>query len=101
MNTRATVVLAFAAGMSGGIVSQRIMGTPVYAQAPTPATKEIRSEKFVIVDESGSPRGAFGVSAKDGWPTVEVADKSGRLWRTRWAPNAFVGKGKPTVLPTK
>jgi hypothetical protein len=40
MNTRATVVLAFAAGLIGGIVSQRILSTPVYAQVPTSATRE-------------------------------------------------------------
>jgi hypothetical protein len=100
MDTKATVVLAFAAGLTGGIVSQRIINTPVYAQEPTPATKEIRAEKFVLVDDNGFPRGAFGIGTKDGWPTLEVIDKKGHLWRARLDDPSF-GGGKPSVVPPK
>jgi hypothetical protein len=93
MNTRATVVLAFAAGLTGGIVSQRIINTPIYAQVPTPTTREIRAEKFVLVDDNGLPRGAFGIGTKDGWPTLEVTDKKGYLWRARLDDSSF-GRGK-------
>jgi hypothetical protein len=100
MNTKATVALAFAAGLTGGIVSQRIINTPVYAQELTPATKEIRAEKFVLVDDNGLPRGAFGIGTKDGWPTLEVIDKKGHLWRARLDDPSF-GGGKPSVVPPK
>jgi hypothetical protein len=100
MGTKATVVLAFAAGLTGGIVSQRIINTPVYAQAPASAAKEIRAEKFVLVDDNGSPRGAFGIRTQDGWPTLEITDKDGHAWRARLDGRAFFfGKGKPSVVP--
>jgi hypothetical protein len=103
MNTTATVVLAFAAGLTGGAVSQRI-NTPVYANTPVnvqiSATKEIRAERFVLVDHNGSPWGAFGIGAKDGWPTLEVKGKNGRLYRVLLDDASF-GWGKPSVVPPK
>src|SRR5215472_5209130 len=99
MNTRATVVLAFAAGLTGGVVSQSIINTPVYA-TPMSATKEIRAEKFVLVDNNGSPWGAFGIGAKDGWPTLEVKGKNGRLYRVQLF-DASYGVGNPSVVPPK
>jgi hypothetical protein len=101
MNTKATVVLAFVAGLTGGIVSQRI-NTPVYAQAPTSATKEIRADKFVLVDDNGLPRGAFGIGTKlDGRPVLEVIDNKGNVWRARMDTAAVFGRGKPSVVPPK
>ena len=104
MNTRATFVLAFAAGLTGGLVSQRIINTPVYANTPvyvqTSATKEIRAERFVLVDHNGSPWGAFGIGAKDGWPTLEVKGKNKRLYRVLLDDASF-GWGKPSVVPPK
>ena len=99
MNIRATVVLAFAAGLTGGVVSQPIINTSVYAM-PISATKEIRAEKFVLVDNNGSPWGAFGIGAKDGWPTLEVKGKNGRLYRVLLDDASF-GWGKPSVVPPK
>jgi len=80
---KATVVLAFVAGLTGGTVSQRLLGTPVRAQAPAPEAKEIRAERFVLVDENGTPRGAFGIDAKYGLPTLEWTDPKGHLWRPK------------------
>ena len=98
MSTRTTLTLAVAAGFFGGIVSQRIVLTPVFAQAPTPAAKEIRAEKFVIVDVNGLPRGAFGIDKKDGWPTIEITDAKGHLQWVRWG-EPFLGKGKSSLVP--
>ena len=100
MNAKATVLLAFAAGLTGGIVSQRILSTPVRAQEPTSVSKEIRARKFVIVDENGLPRGAFGIRTKDDWPTLEVTDKTGHVWRARLDSTALFGKGNRSVVPT-
>jgi hypothetical protein len=100
MSTKATVVLAFSAGLAGGIVSQRIVARPVYAQAPTSAPTEIRAEKFVIVDQNGLPRGAFGFT-KDNGPTLEVTDKKGHAWQVRLYGTSFFGNGKPSVVPPK
>jgi hypothetical protein len=94
MCTKVTLTLAVVAGFLGGIVSQHIALTPVFAQASTPATKEIRAEKFVIVDENGLPRGAFGIDKKHGWPTVEITDAKGHPYGAR-----FLRNDKPTVVP--
>jgi hypothetical protein len=61
-----------------------------------PIAKEIRAEKFVVVDENGKPRGAFGFG-KDGneWPDIEAADAKGRNRSVKceaWG-------GKPKVIP--
>ena len=101
MNAKTTVVLAFAAGLTGGIVSHLAVSTPVRAQAPSPLPKEIRAEKFVIVDDNGSPRGAFGIRDKDGWPILEVIDKKRNVWAARMAGEGFFGNAKPSVVPAK
>lgn len=100
MNAKATVTLAFAAGLTGGIVSQLAVSTAARAQEPSPLPKEIRAEKFVIVDENGSPRGAFGIRDKDGWPILEVIDKKGNVYVARVAGQVF-GSGKPSVVPAR
>jgi hypothetical protein len=99
MSTRTTLILAIAAGFLGGIVAQHLALTPVFAQAPTPAAKEIRAEKFVVVDQNGSPRGAFGISPKDGWAAIEFTGEKGQLRRVTWYPAGWTGKGKPLVVP--
>ena len=101
MSTKGTVVLAFTAGLAGGIISQRIMVRPVYAQGSTSAPTEIRAERFVIVDDNGLPRGAFGFSTKDDWPTLEVTDKKGHAFQVRLFGTSFFGNGKPAVVPPK
>jgi hypothetical protein len=101
MSTRTTLILAIAAGFFGGIVSQHIALTPVFAQAQTPATHEIRAERFVVVDENGLPRGAFGIDSKSGWPEIEAKGEKGRLIRARWYGAGWFGKGKPSVVPER
>ncbi len=99
MNTRTTLTLAVAAGFFGGVLSQHIALTPVFAQTPPPAAKEIRAEKFVIVDEKGLPRGAFGMDSKGEWPEIEIRDEKGHIERVRWNGVGFLGKGKAKVVP--
>ncbi len=101
MSTRITLIFAVAAGFIGGIVSQRLALTPAFAQVPTPAAKEIRAEKFVIVDENGLPRGAFGINPKDGWPTIEFIGEKEQLRQVRYTQPGWTGKGKSSVVPSK
>jgi hypothetical protein len=37
------------------------MPVTAYAQSPATAPAEIRAQKFIVVDENGVPRGAFGM----------------------------------------
>jgi hypothetical protein len=103
MSNKTTIALALAAGFIGGIASQHI--APVYAQTPTLTPKEIRSETFVIVDENGTPRGAFGIDGK-GEPIMEVTDKKDHPYWPRWE-GAWKGplvpdfKAKPRLVPAQ
>jgi hypothetical protein len=101
MSPKTTIVLAFVAGLTGGIVSQHLAGTPVYAQAPAAEAKEIRAEKFVLVDENGSPRGAFGIDPKNGWAVLECLNKKQEIWVPQLRSEHFFGHGKPAVTPPK
>jgi len=97
MNTKTTISLAIAAGFLGGIASQSISPIMAHAQAQPPIPKEIRAESFVIVDENGLPRGAFGIDKK-GFPMVEATDAKGHVYWIRWG-ESFFGKGKPSLAP--
>jgi hypothetical protein len=101
MKAPTIAALAFVAGMSGGLVSQLIVNASVHAQEPLLPAKEIRAEKFVMVDESGKPRGAFAINPKDGWPILEMIDKKGRVWQARTTAEGFFGTRKPSVTPAK
>ena len=83
MSTKTTLTLALAAGFIGGMVSQRIAPTRAYTQTQTPSP-EIRAQSFVIVDQNGVPRGAFGIDKKNGWPTVEITDPKGHAYWARF-----------------
>lgn len=101
MSTRITTALALLAGLIGGALSHYLFEPmPVRAQATVPVSPEIRAQKFVLVDENGTPRGAFGIRTKDDWATLEVTDKSGHVWQATLHDAAgFLGKGKPSVVP--
>jgi hypothetical protein len=84
------IVLALAAGLTGGILSRYIMPTSVLAQTPspavrpTPAPKEVRAQTFIVVDDKGSVVGTFKPSIpKPGeTPTVVLLDPYGmEVWR--------------------
>jgi hypothetical protein len=84
MSTKATIVLAIAAGFLGGIASQRLIPARVYAQGQTPSIpREIRARSFVVVDENGIPRGAFGMYTK-ARPEIEITDIQGHARSARF-----------------
>jgi len=109
MNCKFTITLALVAGFIGGMASRYLGPAPVYAQTPT-VPQEIRAHKFVLVDEGGVARGAFGIEA-NGAPQIEVSDGKGRgvlvYVPEGWsAVHGFFGRGftgpkKPTLLPIK
>lgn len=78
MNNKSTVLLALAAGLVAGLVSRYAAPSVVHAQAPV-AEREIRAQKFILVDETGAQRGAFGVET-DGTVQIEVLDQKGKQW---------------------
>ena len=86
MSTKTTLALAVAAGFMGGIVSQRILPTPVRAQEQASVPQEIRAHKFVLVDDAGVDRGVFGFNWK-GAPDIEMMDAKGHIWVPRYQGN--------------
>jgi hypothetical protein len=102
MSNKTTITLALTAGFIGGIASQRIMPKAVYAQTQTPAL-EIRAQSFVVVDQKGVPRGAFGIDRQNGWPTVEITDPKGHAYWARFfgtfTPFHRVQNGRPILVP--
>ncbi len=96
MNSKTMLVLAVIAGFLGGIVSQHIGLGIVHAQNSPPP--EVRAQRFVIVDETGAPRGAFGLDKK-GVPAIEGTDNKSRLYVFRWVIAGFIHKPKPSVIP--
>jgi hypothetical protein len=79
MNTKTTFALALAAGFLGGIVSQRVVPAPVFAQQLVPVHQDIRSRRFVLADEAGVSRGIFGFD-KNQRPSIEMMDANGHTW---------------------
>ena len=73
MRNRLTLAFAMVAGFIGGMVSH--VPALVHAQTPTPVAPEIRAQKFLLVDENGTPRGVFGFRS-DGTPELQVRNKN-------------------------
>lgn len=74
--SKPTVVLAFAAGLLGGLVSHYIPAQPVHAQS-MPA--EVRAQRFVLVNEQGSVLGTLSEEA--GRSCLKLFDASGHeIW---------------------
>ena len=83
MNRKLNVTLALAAGLLGGLLSRYITPTPVFAQVQAPVPKEIRAQRFVLVNDQGVPLGVFGFD-REGVPTIKLIDQSGRtIWSTQ------------------
>jgi hypothetical protein len=79
MSTKTIIAVALAAGFLGGIVSQRVMPAPVFAQGQVPVHEDIRSRRFVLVDNAGVSRGIFGFD-KYQRPSIEMMDADGHTW---------------------
>jgi hypothetical protein len=95
MNNKLSVAIALVAGLAGGMLTRFIAPAPVFAQAPvqilpapaptTPAsvTKEIRAERFALVDQYGSVVGTFAVEPAGvrRQARIVLRDSSGReIW---------------------
>jgi hypothetical protein len=76
MNRILTPTLALAAGLLGGTLSPYVTPTTVFAQGQSTAPKEIRAQRFSLVDEHGRERGIFAIE-KDGNATIKMFDGNG------------------------
>jgi len=108
MTTKVTIPLALTFGFIGGFASRYYGPAPVHAQAPV-VSQEIRAHKFILVDEAGNARGAFGIET-NGAPEIEVSDSKGRVMvysAKAWMAvhgifaGGISGPKKPTLLPSK
>jgi hypothetical protein len=66
-----TLTLSLAAGLLGGTLSRYVNPTTMFAQAQSTAPKEIRAQRFTLVDENGKVRGVFAI---ENLPPVNVVD---------------------------
>jgi len=75
LNRTLTLMLAFAAGSLGGTLLRNVVPTGTFAQTQSTAPKEIRAQRFTLVDENGRMRGVFAIktpfiakwSEAEGW----------------------------------
>jgi len=61
MNRMLILTLSLAAGLLGGTLSRCVTPTTVFAQAQLTAPKEVRAQRFTLVDENGRIRGIFAI----------------------------------------
>jgi hypothetical protein len=83
MSNKLTAAIALAAGFIGGSLSQRI--TPVLAQNQAPVQEVVRARKFLLVDEQGVDRGAFGFYKDEKgrpYPSIEFMRGNGHVSST-------------------
>jgi len=59
MNRILTVTLALAAGLFGGLLSRYVTPVSVHAQTQTAAPREIRAQRFTLVNADGVVLGVF------------------------------------------
>jgi hypothetical protein len=87
MSSKFNLSLSLAAGLIGGALSHYISPERVHAQAAAPAPKEIRAQRFTLVNESGAVLGTFSIDSEladgrpKGAPTIKLFDEDGReIW---------------------
>jgi hypothetical protein len=75
-----TLTLALAAGLLGGTLSRYVTPTTVLAQDQSTAPREIRAQRFTLVDEHGTVLGVFGLDSPEQGsnPTIRLFEESGR-----------------------
>jgi hypothetical protein len=61
-NKALTITLALVAGFLGGTLSRYATPTVAFAEAQSTAPKEIRAQRFTLVDENGTVRGVFAIT---------------------------------------
>jgi len=65
----------------GGTLSRYATPTTVFAQAQLTAPKEIRAQRFTLVDGHGTVRGVFAIdnpAQKGGYAIIKLFDGGGR-----------------------
>jgi hypothetical protein len=80
MNRTLTLILALAAGLLGGTLSRYVTPTTVLAQGRSTAPKEMRAQRFTLVNERGIVLGVFGLDSPEQGsnPTIRLFDENGR-----------------------
>lgn len=74
------LLVALAAGLIGGVCSHFFFPQFVHAASGTPALRELRAQRFILVNEKGVVLGTFTEGAKDR-PVLRLFDASGReIW---------------------
>lgn len=88
MNRKLNLGLSLATGLLGGFLSHYISPKLVHAQTQAAPPKEIRAQRFVLVNDSGAPSGLFGFD-QDGNANVILLDKAGKVtWSASGKANA-------------
>lgn len=92
-----TLALALGAGLLGGMLSRYVTPTTVLAQDRLTAPKEMRAQRFTLVNERGTVLGVFGLDSPEQGsnPTIRLFDESGReIFRAGPPSNrpAFIGQ---------
>jgi len=85
------VILAFTAGLMGGLFQSSIAPVAVFAQAQKAAPKEIQAQNFIVVNSKGNPMGLFGFDPQ-GKPIIKLVDESGK---TIWTSEVPLVPGAP------
>jgi hypothetical protein len=94
VNRKLNLGLSLAAGLLGGFLSHYISLESVHAAQVIPA-KEIRAQRFVLVNSDGGPAGMFGFD-REGRPDIVLYDNAGKIvWSTRGNANS-----KPLAIHT-
>ena len=98
MNKR-SIVLSFAAGLLGGVLSHYLSPQLVHAQSQEP--REFRAERFVLVNDKGTVVGTL--AHEGGKPYLKLFDEHGReIWSAASqtsVPAALSGRtGVPAAL---
>jgi len=68
----------------GGTLSRYVAPAVVFAESQSTAPKEIRAQRFTLVDENGAVRGVFAITPVDqnqkvgGDAVIKLYDGSGR-----------------------
>lgn len=78
MNRKMNLGLTLATGLLGGFLSHYISPELVHAQTKTVPAKEIKAQRFLLVNDDGSTAGLFGFD-QDGNATVVLMDKMGKV----------------------
>ena len=85
MSRKLSALIALAGGLAGGGMSRFISPAPAFAQASSP--RQLRAQRFVLVDENNNLVGTFTASPRslkpgEQSPTVVLLDSKNReIWR--------------------